>query len=216
MSLRRMQENLQSIYELDISHDVHDYLITSAELARVLDNGAAHATAREKLLVHEDEEGLSLSLYLDQSIAERFSGRHYPEELNRDNLEAFCLALEGISHFVYMTWNASHDRPVTLLEMELQAEIDKFVLLSGYYAGRDGAPAPGQLRRLLFRSASYHDSLGHAERRRYYDANRYAHAYCQRLESRFFHNRGAAPLLNELRRFYRLNKTDKIDRISRI
>ena len=44
-------------------------------------------------------------------------------------MECFCLALEGVSHFLYLIWNASFDRSVTLLEMELQAEIDKFVML---------------------------------------------------------------------------------------
>jgi hypothetical protein len=216
VSLSCIQENLQSIYELEISHNIQDYLITSRELAQALDTHSSHQQAREKLLVHEDEEGLNLSLYLDEEIVNLFGESGYPAQLDRHNLEEFCLALEGISHFVYLIWKATHDRPVTLLEMELQAEIDKFILLSEYFAGSSRRLAPGQLRRLLFKSVSFHGSLGSEELKRYHEANRYAHAYCRRLESRFFNNRGQAPLLNELRRFYRLSKRDKLNRISRI
>ncbi len=97
MSLSMMQENLQSLYELEIGHDVQDFLITNRELASLLDRGRSLEDAREKLLVYEDEDGLSLSLYLDAEIAELFGEGHYHEQLDRQNLEEFCLALEGIS-----------------------------------------------------------------------------------------------------------------------
>jgi len=102
------------------------------------------------------------------------------------------------------------------MEMELQAEVDKFILLSRYFRERSLDPSPGQLRRLLFESADYHASLDHKERKRYYDASQYAHKYCRDLESRYFNDRGEGPLLNELRRFYRLNMRDKLKRIKRI
>lgn len=216
MALGHIQENLQSIYELELGHNVHDFLITSRELAQALDSSDTPQPVREKLLVLEDEDGLNLSLYLDQEIVGLFDALQHPRELDEDNLEELCLALEGISHFVYLAWKATHDRPVTLLEMELQAEVDKFVLLSDWFADTARQLVPGQLRRLLFRAVSYHEGLGHEELKRYHDANRYAHAYCRRLESEFFNNRGREPLLNELRRFYRLNKRDKLDRIKRI
>ncbi len=213
MSLNLIQENLQSIYELEVSHNIQDFLITNRELARLLDADQSLDEAREKLLVHEDEDGLSLSLYLDEEVAGLFDDAHYHEQLDQQKVEEFCLALEGISHFLYLAWNATHDRPVTMLEMELQAEVDKFILLSRYFRERALDPSPGQLRRLLFESAAYHESLDHEERKRYYDASEYAHKYCRDLESRYFSDRGEEPLLNELRRFYRLNKRDKLKRI---
>lgn len=216
MSLTLMQENLQSIYELEVAHNIQDFLITNRELARLLDTNRSLDGAREKLLVYEDEDGLNLSLYLDEEVAGLFDEVHYHEQLDRQKLEEFCLALEGISHFLYLTWNATHDRAVTMMEMELQAEVDKFILLSRYFRERSLDPSPGQLRRLLFESAAYHESLDHEERKRYYDASEYAHKYCRNLESRYFNERGKEPLLNELRRFYRLNKRDKIDRIKQI
>ncbi|MEX2525778.1 MAG: hypothetical protein WD750_12530 [Gammaproteobacteria bacterium] len=216
MSLSLIQENLQSIYELEVAHNIQDFLITNREMARLLDADQSLDEVREKLLVYEDEDGLSLSLYLDEEVAGLFDDVHYHEQLDQQKIEEFCLALEGISHFLYLTWNATHDRAVTMMEMELQAEVDKFILLSRYFRERSLEPSPGQLRRLLFESAAYHESLGHEERKRYSDASEYAHKYCRNLESRYFSERGERQLLNELRRFYRLNKRDKLKRIDRI
>ena len=47
--------------------------------------------------------------------------------LDADNLEDFWTAFEGVSHFTYYAWNAQREKRVTLLEMELQAEVDKYV-----------------------------------------------------------------------------------------
>ncbi len=35
--------------------------------------------------------------------------------------------LEGVSHFLCVAHHATHDRQVSLLTLELQAEIDKYV-----------------------------------------------------------------------------------------
>lgn len=216
MTLTRLQQGLQSIYELDICHDIHDYLITSREMAAFLDSGQSRRETREKLLVHEDGEDLNLSLYLDQDIVERFADGAFPEGMDHTGIQDYCLALEGISHFVYLVWNATYDRSVTLMEMELQAEIDKFVMLTDFLDQQSAVLAPGQLRHLLFQSAYYHDDLDEREQERYRLASHYAQKYCQRLESRFSPNGRKDLWLNELRRFYRLNRKGKLDYIDRL
>ena len=40
-----------------------------------------------------------------------------------------CQLIEGVSHFVYVADRARRKLPATQLELELQAEIDKYVLL---------------------------------------------------------------------------------------
>ena len=54
--------------------------------------------------------------------------RHDPAaRLDDRNFSDFCLAVEGVSHFVYVALAAARQRPVSQLELELQAEVDKFV-----------------------------------------------------------------------------------------
>jgi hypothetical protein len=169
--------------------------------------------AREKLLVHEDEEGLNLSIYIDADVLGNIASHNPFERLDEQNIQEFCLVLEGISHFIYLVWNASHDRSVTLLEMELQAEVDKFIMLMDCLEQQARLPARGQLARLLFESNQYHQDLSHEQSKRYRDASLYASKYCRRLELKYpgLHNRKA--MLAELRRFYRLTRREKMRRI---
>lgn len=208
-----MQHGLQDIYELDIPHEVGNYLITSQAMARRLDTSPSNRHAREKLLVHEDEEGLNLSLYLDRQVLDHFD-RHNPfERLDHGNVQEFCLVLEGISHFLYLVWNATYDRSVTLMEMEIQAEVDKFIMLIQCLERQANAPAAGQLTRLLFDAGVYHEDLSFEEKKRYREAAVYARTYCRRLESRYLGRGDRGGLLAELRKFYRLNKQGKLRRI---
>lgn len=175
-----------------------------------LHTGKDNQETREKLLVYEDEEGLNLSLYLDENVLSHFD-RHDPfEQLDEQNIQEFCLVLEGISHFIYLVWNASHDRSVTLLEMELQAEIDKFIMLTDCLEQQTTAPMQSQLLRLLFESNRYHADLDYEQAKRYRDATAFARRYCQRLKARYPGRRNRNGLLAELRRFYRLRRREKL------
>jgi hypothetical protein len=188
--------------------------MTSKALAEQLNSGLSNGQAREKLFVHEDEEGLNLSLYLDQQVFNLMERRNLLDQLDDGDIQDFCLALEGISHFIYLVWNASHGRQVTLMEMELQAEIDKFIILAGLLRQPQG-PARKRLLRLLFYSNTYHADLSREESRRYRDASSFAGKYCQRLEEYYFGRGDRQGLLAELRRFYRLTRRDKLQRILR-
>jgi hypothetical protein len=206
---------LQDIYELDIPYNINDYLFTCKTRLQQLDTSQTNHYTREKLLVSVDEQGLNLSLYLDQNILDHFTTHNPLERIDQHNVQEFCLALEGISHFLYLAWNASYDRSVTLLEMEIQAEVDKFIMLMNYLEQQSNLPESGQLTSLLFRSNVYHDDLSQAEQQRYRDASGYAKTYCQHLERHFFGKHNRAGLLAELRRFYRQTQAGKLKQIGR-
>ena len=210
VSLQLLQQGLQDIYALKVTHSVDDFLLTNRDQARQLGGAAALRNARESLLVQEDDGELNLSLYLDVDVMAALDpGRSPPD------LQDFCLALEGVSHFLYLVWYASHNRSVTLLEMELQAEIDKYLMLRGVHAGVAGSSVDGLLQR-LFQNVIFHADLGAQELTRYQDANHLAERYCRRLEQRFFRGGSRAELLRELRGFYRLSRSDKLHHIKRL
>lgn len=215
MSLAYIQEQLQDIYELDIPHRVSDFLITQKEQADQFGASISSKNTREKLLVCQDDNELLLSLYLHRGVVNNLTTEEANLKIDTNNLEDFCLALEGISHFLYLIWNASFDRSVTMLEMELQAEIDKFIMLGLQLQQQNHRLLPGQIRELLFESISYHDHLSRNELQRYRDANNFAEKYCWYLESHAYLQGGAQQeLYRELRRFYRLNLAEKLRRIN--
>lgn len=213
ISLANLQTGLQDIYELDIAHSVNDFLITSRDLANQVDTSACYRDVQEKLLVRADDEGLSLALFLDPAVVETLESDKSLATISAGDMQKFCLALEGVSHFLYLIWNASFERSVTLLEMELQAEVDKFVMLVTCANDSCGTPRAAVLFERLFRSIAFNSNLSAVELRRYVDANQYAEKYCRWLVRTFpaGHDRGA--LLRELRRFYRLNRSHKLRHI---
>ena len=52
-----------------------------------------------------------------------------PSVSEESDLDSVCQLIEGVSHFVYVADRARRNLPATQLELELQAEIDKYVLL---------------------------------------------------------------------------------------
>ncbi|NNE38485.1 MAG: hypothetical protein HKN08_09285 [Gammaproteobacteria bacterium] len=214
MSLTLLQTGLQSIYELEIDHNIENFILTNKSIANHFCQLNSNLNTREKLLVHQDEEGLNLSLYLEQELLDHYLDSDPLSNLGGHNIQEFCIVLEGISHFLYLAWNASHDRSVTLLEMELQAEVDKFIMLMDCLERQSISSTTGQVSKLLFEKNIYHADLSGEELQRYVYAAKYARQYCRRLEDRYFEQGDRMGLLSELRKFYRLTKPDKLDRIN--
>ena len=150
MLLSRLQELIGDIYDVRVAYDVYDFLVTDR---RRLPPAPHAGLADEELIVAESADGaeLALSLYLDPALLERLASADPLVELHGGNVADWWTALEGVSHFLYLAWNAGHDKPVSLLELEMQAEVDKYV--ASYWLLRQQFPQhfPAELRRLLAR-----------------------------------------------------------------
>jgi hypothetical protein len=99
---------------------------------------------------------------------------------------------------------ARREEPVTLLELEVQAEIDKFV--SARLHCPEHTPA---IRRALFLDVSLHPGLTAEERHRYREAGRLARAWCDHLAE--LPHLGA--LLDAQRRFWRAPGGPRMSRL---
>lgn len=207
-----LQRHLERIYEIEVPCDIERFIISDAELAAGLEDGASSRNVNEKLLVSELEDDLHLSLYLDPLVIEALAANDPLRDLNDGNLAAFWTALEGVSHFLYLVWNARHGRGVSLFELELQAEVDKFVAAVFLLARQRNLRVPRLIHERLFASPVFDAQLDAAELRRYRHANHFAGLYCGRLRRRYLQNRGAG-LVKDLRRFYRLTHRYKLAHI---
>ena len=207
MLLGKLETMLHDLYALDVGYAVSDFLITDEAVARSLDTGGRNVD--EKLLIAEGDGEADVALYLERELLDRLE-RHDPlTKLDGGNLADFWSALEGVSHFTYYAWNAARDKAVSLFELELQAEVDKFVttgLLLREQTGRE----PGGLHGWLFDTPTLAAELAAHERERYRRANRYAARYCQRLT---LGRDDEAASHRELRHFYRLSQASKLAHI---
>ncbi|MGD2076372.1 MAG: hypothetical protein PVI91_00765 [Gammaproteobacteria bacterium] len=213
MLLNRLQRHLENIYEVQSSYRVADFVIDDPGLARRLDTTPNARELPEKLLIHEDGESLNVALYLDPDLLRRLDADDPTESLHGHNLHDFWMALEGISHFLYLTWNAGHARSVSLLEMELQAEVDKYILAAFLFGRQMQGVVPKTLHGHLFHNASFDHRLDAAERHRYRSANYFAGRFCSYIEKEFLQPGARGGLVNTLRRFYRLTQQRKIKAI---
>jgi len=165
-------------------------------------------------LILQDADGLNLSLYLDDDIVRNLHENNPLFQLHQDNLEDCCLALEGVSHFLYVIWNATYDRSITQLELELQAEVDKFITLSAFLSRQSHIFVVNDLQEVLFRNIKFDSRLNDEELHRYQLANRFAAKYCRQLQDRFIEKGNVSDLMKELRRFYRMRQDRKLYHIN--
>jgi hypothetical protein len=212
MQPARLQERLESLYDLDCRHRVDDFLLTDRAAALALAGHGALNGGPEALLVHQNGEELGVSLYLDRDLLERLAGINPAAGLNPDEANDLLAVIEGVSHFLYLIWNAGHARPVTQLELELQAEVDKFVTWTLLLDGGAAPAAWDGVHDALFRRYRLREDLSDGEHARYRQASDLAERYCRSLlghPSR----RSGRPLVPELRRFYRMPQGRKIRHI---
>ena len=213
MILRQIQDLIGGIYDVSIAHDVYDFLVT--DRSRLPCAVRAHPTD-EQLVVAPGAAGeLGVSLYLDADLLERLRRADPLESLHEGNVADYWTALEGVSHFVYLAWNCGHDKEVSLHELELQAEIDKYV--ASYWLLRRQLPQrfPAELVQLLFVRTRIDPALAAGRVEIYRRASLYAERFCRRLERTLRAGRAGSEreVLAELRRFYRWTEARKVAHI---
>ncbi len=170
---------LDAIYGLDLELRPEDYIVDPAVARSLL----PRESPRSGLLVLEENDALWLGLYVDPS----------------DRSDAGTI-IEETSHLLCLAWHAARDRPVTRLVLELQAEVDRYVVAR--LTGRDAFRH--------FEHFSWAGWMGAAARARYEAAHHAAHRYCRGLSGRFPRRADTPNLFNELRHFYRASPQGKL------
>lgn len=213
VDLNSLQTQLEHIYDVYACHRVEDFLVTDSALAARLIDRFSTRQSREALLIRQDEDSVDLALYLDPELLAQLASDNPAKLLHDGNLAGFWFALEGVSHFLYLAWNAGFKRAVTQLELELQAEIDKFVLTAVLIYCQRGVVDMRLLRHVLFEETRWCDGLDRVQQQRYQEANRLAARYCGVLEEKYPLIPRNSSLVKELRRFYRMPQSHKIRHI---
>ena len=186
--LVRVQRQIETIYELEPTPAITPFVRVDGE------------DAREQLLVRESSDGVDVVVLLPKSSAQAFLARDADAEL-----DAYLGAIEGISHFVHLADRARTELSTTLLELELQAEVDKFAILA---AAREGKGLVHLHRRLYENVRFLHESQ--TERGQRY---RLANDLAARLWSRLLEPEAQSGRRDMLKRFYRASQAGKISMV---
>ena len=210
--LPQLQAMLESIYEVKLEYDVRQFTCTDRKFASAISNFPN--STPEQLLINENDDCLDISLFLDSSVLENLQHNNPFNCLHDRNLQSFWIAVEGVSHFLYVAWRAGFNRPVSQLELELQAEIDKFICAAYLFRQQQPSFNLNEIWIKLFKHYYLHDHLSADQVRRYQQANEYAGQYCIRLKDLVTSRKYDNPYYKQLRRFYRLGQNGKIAHIT--
>jgi hypothetical protein len=207
--LAELHRYLVDICQADCGHQIADFLITDRSIAASIGEQSLAAGVEETMLVADDDDGVAVSIYLDDALLSRLERQNPLDELKPGQLGDLSTVLEGISHFNYLVWSAVQDRSVTLFELELQAEVDKFAATMLMALDQNDHTFAREVHRRLFDEVIYQPALDHDQRERYETANDYAARFCHRILERMGEHSG----LQQLRDFYRLTQAEKIGHI---
>lgn len=217
MLLNTVQQQFETIYQLSPYLSIEDFLINQEALEKIKGEKNHHLTTlnlKGLMLLLPEEDELSLAIYLNHQVMNNLCKYSPSQGLHEKNIHDFCIMAEEVSHFLYITWKAQHSIQITHLELELQAEVDKFIICHFYGLNGEDRFNRLPLKELLFETFSLEKNLSKESKNRYDTASKLAHHYCHFLENHFIKKDHLRQMMGEIRRFYRLSQTDKISHIN--
>jgi predicted AAA+ superfamily ATPase len=181
------------LYGIDDAPAVDDFI-------RPCENGIE----REVLLLKENNDDVEIAVFLPASALDARSPLGFDE---------LCQVIEGVSHFVFLVERARRELPLTQLELELQAEVDKYVVFAHdpHDVRRFEPRRAARIRARLFDDACYIDPPGTEKGDRYRLANDLAARFSGMLAERFARHGRFEQLVHALRRFYAAGQYEKIN-----
>jgi hypothetical protein len=203
-------QQIDRIYGLDLDLDIDEFVISQEAGHRL----AGETAPPSALLVDEAQPGeIKIGLYIGEETLSRFRDSDPTARLTSENFASFCTVTEEVSHFACLAWSAAQGRTVSQLELELQAEVDKFITSALLLARQNQGLVPVDLLDRLFTDFELRAGLDPARRERYQAASAFARSYCASLVRRFIRPARLSEMRVELRRFYRLSQPGKIGHI---
>ncbi|MEY2932198.1 MAG: hypothetical protein RL033_2947 [Pseudomonadota bacterium] len=184
--LSRIQRRLEQIYQLEPGPCIVPFVCVDSD------------ERREQLIVRQSSEALELVVMLPEA-----SLKALIEGDASDEMDAYLGAVEGISHFIHIAERVRTRLPTTLLELELQAEVDKFAILAD---GSQHAAELPELHRRLYENVRYLHSARSEQGERY----RLANDLAAKLWSSLIAQGQSDRTQLVLRRFYRASQAEKI------
>lgn len=182
----RIQSALERVYQLEHTADVQDYVRPGVETIE-----------REMLVLRHAGDG-ALELRL-----------HLPRLNGETQLDTLCQIIEGVSHFVYLAERARAARAATQLELELQAEVDKWVVLASAIRAFD-TDCSARLRASLYEYVAFAHPAQTELGERYRVANESANRFVRRLETQYVDRARFSEMRAELRRFFHVGQEEKL------
>lgn len=217
-AVKQIDRAIKHLYNLNSLHCAEEFLIQS--VPNLVPPKAASKDLKGALYIspsppnHKLEEpSVDLGIYLSEDIRELLKNfTRWSSPWTHQQVQAFSIAGEEISHFHYFVFNLSRERPISEFEIELQGEIDKFLLLffSEFHSQLPKKEKFEKLFEQLFFNFSLVSSLAPTEKQRYLDATIYARRFVQNIRKDLVDEGSIERAITSARQFYQKELADKV------
>jgi len=209
--LERVKGLLERTYGMDaVVDDVGRFVVGDIGYEQLYGRADSVARVRSlghrgaKTLIREVHGAVRLCIYYPDTLI-RCLESHPPDRGVGDvNIDAFATLIEELDHLLCIAERATQTRPLSLFELELHANVSKYLVLARFLAGRSARiedSGRAWLLYHLFDKGVYCDA-DPRDRERYRDAARWARRFLERFGSlppvdriralRSFHRAGAS------------------------
>ena len=166
---------------------------------------------KNAFVVKEAGEGLEqeaeVLVCLQEEVLARLANKKFPEDFSLELLPDLSVVIEELSHFNTFCQKAVLDRGISSLELEVQAEVDKFGIALDWLEKRNEAHLRDQVFDTLLGECVLGDWVEPQHESRYRDAHEIARNFCRRVLEK---NLQGADLHQELQKFFNLSKDHKL------
>lgn len=217
--LERIQRLLERTYAMRIRlEDIGRFIIGDRGLRSLYEAPGGPAVEAgigdgSRTLVREVAGEVRVCVYYPDDLVRHLEAHPPGRRLCDANVEAFATFVEELDHLLCIADRVAEDRPVSLFELELHANVSKHLVLTRFLVGPGRRVSPGErawLRYHLFESGEFSDRDPRVLAR-YRDAARWAVRYLNRLRREETSRR-----LASLRVFHREGTQGKLELIRRL
>ena len=166
-----------------------------------------------RTMIRETRDGLRACIYYPDELIRRLEDHPPHRAVSEHNVDAFATLVEELDHLLCIADRAATDRSLSLFELELHANVSKYLVLARFIAGRRPALTGEKrtwLRFHLFEKLRFCDEDA-LVRARYRDAARWAVRFLDALR-----DIEPAPGVEALRRFHAETASGKLQLIDRL
>lgn len=217
-TIKKIDRALKDLNQLETPQRAENFLLDRSPFHPEKGSHSENEFQGALLVRSTGKNTVSLGIYFNQNLSKRLETIQTwdPKTWSHEEVKAIAIATEEISHFHYLLSNAEIGKPVTQLELELQAEIDKFMLFFFSLSSESGQTAKHfeLLFEMFFYQFHLKENLKEEEKARYQEANNIAKSFiikCRKL----LEEKQYGDALKLLRQFYRLTTEEKVSLANR-
>ena len=215
--IKELQKKIEKTYALDTGiTNIEQYIIGDKGYEEFYANEeirtVVNSRSGARVLIRDAGDTLKVSIYYPDALIRELENNDPRLGIHDDNIDLCASFVEELDHFLFIAQNYKSNRPFSLLELELQANVTKYLVLKYFVALQNRSLKLSKFDREYIRHHLFYkrkfDVEDPSERKRYEDAGKFGMMYTKHIDHLSHEER-----LRDLRQFSRMTCPSKIRHI---